>query len=505
MTENKAWPMRSQNHLKLTFFFIVAMCQYCMAGHYSWTPMLERAYREATSLQLEEAEKTLALAEAADPDNLMALHVANYVDFFRVYINEDEDEFKRLEKNRDIRLKRIEKEGDPSSPWHKFLLADIRLQWALARLKFEQFTTAYFETNKAFKLLTSNVEAHPDFMPNYKDLGILHAMVGTVPDNYRWALDWFTSLEGTLKQGREELQRVITYAKSNRFIYEQEIYIYYAYLQLHLINDLEAAWDLVNEASLDPEANPLHCFVLANVAMRTGRADEAIRILEKAPKGKRYHPFHYLEYLLGLAKLQSLDLSAEQHFLNYVNHFKGFNFVKDAYQKLAWCRLLKGDFAGYKSYLELCRSKGKTIVGNDKSALNEANSGLIPATELLKARLLFDGGHYQRALEVLNAKDVNDYLSDRNRLEYLYRLARIEQALGKFEQALLLYDTVISEGKDAPWYFACRAALEKGHIYEQRRQKALAVSAFEQCLSIDPDEHKTGLHQQAKAGLRRLQ
>ncbi len=489
----------------LTFFLFVAMADSSIASHCKWTPTLERAYREATSLQLEAAEGSLSLATAADPQNLMALHVANYIDFFRVYIDEDESEFSRLEENRDARLKRIEKEGDPNSPWHRFLLADIRLQWALARLKYEQFTTAFFEANKAFKLLKANAVAHPEFMPNYKDLGILHAMAGTVPDNYRWAMEWFTSLEGTLQQGRDELEKVLAYARENDFIYEEEIYIYYTYLQLHLVNDRDAAWELVNEARLNPSENPLHCFVLANVAMRTGRGEEAIRILENAPSGNRFHPFHYLEYLLGLAKLQALDLTAEKHFLAYVNNFRGFNFIKDAYQKLAWCRLLKSDLSGYHAYINLCKARGKAVVGNDKSALNEAKDGSMPTAELLKARLLFDGGHYQRALQVLKTRNVQDYFSEKNRLEYHYRMARIEQALGNDEKAIKLYDLVISQGKKAPWYFACRAALEKGHIYEAKHQKTLAINAFEQCLNIEPEAHKTGLHQQAKAGLRRLQ
>lgn len=497
--------MISQNHLKLIFCLLAASSNISYAAHFAWTPELKQAYLEATSLQLVAAQKSLAIAERKDPDNLMVLHVANYIDFFHVYIDEDEAAFDRLEKNRNIRLKKIEKEGDASSPWYKFLQADIRLQWALSRLKFEEFTTAFFEANKAFKLLTANVEEHPDFMPNYKDLGILHAMSGTIPDNYRWAVNWFSSVEGTLEQGRGELQKALDYAHANDFIYEDEIYIYYAYLQLHLENDSEAAWGLINEARLDPQKNPLHCFVVANIAMRTGRGNKAIQVLQKTPKGNQYHPFYYLDYLLGLAKLESLDLTAEEDFLRFVCNFRGKNFIKDAYQKLAWCRLLKGDLNGYHVYMGKCVSEGETIVGNDKSALKEAEEGFMPASELLRARLLFDGGYFNQAYAMLKAKNAEEYLSDRNRLEYNYRLARIEQALNKNVDALRLYDIVIDAGSDKPWYYACRAALEKGHIFEQQRQREQARKAFEKCLQIDPEDHATGLHQQAKAGLKRIE
>lgn len=474
-------------------------------SHYTWTPELRQAYEAAISLRFAKSEGLLKQIKKDDPENLLILHVENYLDFFRVYINEDYEEFEKLERNKDKRLREIEKHGEEESPWHLFLQADIRLHWALARLKFEEYATSFLETNKAFKLLTENDEKFPDFMPNKKDLGILHAMVGTIPDNYKWAVETFTSLDGTIEQGREELKAVIEHAQRNDdFIYEKEIYVYYAYLMLHLGNDSEEAWRIIQTSGLSPSTDPMACFILANVAMRTDRGDDAIRILEGRPKGEEFHPFHYLDYMTGLVKLQNLDNDAEAYLLFFVQHFEGKNFIKDAYQKLAWSRLINGDQKGYINYMENCKSRGYTIVGSDKSAHEEARRGEVPAVVLLKARLLFDGGRFQRAYELLSDQKLGNFSSTKNQLEYAYRLGRVTHKLGKWEEALELYDRTIEKGKSEPWYFACRAALEKGHIYESLNQPEKAAQAFETCIDIDPDEHKTGLHQQAKAGLSRL-
>lgn len=474
-------------------------------SHYTWTKDLRQAYEYAISLRFVESEALLKKVKRNDSENLLILHVENYLDFFKVYINEDYREFQKLEKNKDRRLKEIERHGEDESPWHLYLQADIRLQWALARLKFEEYGTSFLETNKAFKLLSENAERYPDFMPNKKDLGILHAMVGTIPDSYKWAVQTFSSLEGTIEQGREELEEVIAHAqKDEDFIYEKEIYVYYAYLMLHLGNDTEEAWRIIQTSGLDAKSDPMSCFILSNVAMRTDRGDEAIQILENRPKGNQFHPFHYLDYMTGLVKLQRLDEDAEPHFQTFVQNFKGRNFIKDAYQKMAWCRLLDGDRNGYTSYMDDCKSKGYEIVGSDKSAHKEAMRGEVPTADLLKARLLFDGGRFKAAYTLLSDKSANDFFSTKNKLEFTYRKGRVAHKVGKVVEALDLYENTILTGENEPWYFACRAALERGHIFESTREYKKAEKEFSRCLDISPDEHKTGLHQQAKAGLRRV-
>ena len=142
--------------LIFSIFFVLQIVTAFAQKRFEWTPALRDAYHKTTSLRFQEAEAGLASIRKNDPDNLLILHVENYLDFFRVYLNEDETEFKKLEKNKDQRIERIEKEGDKNSPYYLYLLADIRLQWSLARLKFEQYSSAFFETNKAFKAISKD-------------------------------------------------------------------------------------------------------------------------------------------------------------------------------------------------------------------------------------------------------------------------------------------------------------------------------------------------------------
>lgn len=484
-------------------FFLFFVYLPAGARYFEYTPNARLAYEKTLALRFGEARSLLDQIRKQDPGNLIVYHIENYIDFLTVYINEDEAEYKRLRNNRDLRLARVEA-GDASSPYYLFIQADIRLQWALARLKFGEYLGAFTDVNRAYKLLQRNQQRFPDFMPNYKDLSILHAMVGTIPDNYKWGVKLLSSLDGTIPQGRRELEQVLRYARHHDFIFREETYALYAFLLLHLENQEEEAWQTIQRAGLDPRSNLLHCFVQANIAMRSGHNDEAIRILQQRPAGAAYQPFPYLDFMLGLAKLRRLDNDADVYLHRYVARFDGQNFIKEAYQKLAWHALIRGDLDGYRSNMQACRLQGKEVTGSDASAQKEALDGTPPQTVLLKARLLFDGGYFRQAYQLLAPLSVTDFSGAHDRLEFLYRMGRILHGLQQYPQALHYYQLTIEAGRNDPAFFACNAALQSGLICETLSQPDRAISFFNQCLALRPDEHRTGLHQGAKAGIARI-
>lgn len=486
----------------LFFYSVLTLCS-TNAQHFTVSPKVKLAYEQVLSLRFDEAQQTLKEIENVDPDNLLIHHIENYIDFFKVYINEDEAEFDQLKQNKTARLSKI-KQGNNDSPYYLFLQADIRLQWALARLKFEEYLTSFTEVSKAYKLLKKNQTLFPDFMPNLKDLGILHAMVGTIPDNYQWGVKLLSGMDGTIDQGRGELETVLQFARNNDFLFETETSVLYAFLLLHLDNNSDAAWEMVNSSGLKPDTNPLHCFIMANIAMRIGQNNEAIQLLENCPRGPQFYPFPYMRYMLGVAKLRRLDADADQAFHSFLRMYQGHNFIKEAYQKLAWHELVNYRPDAYSRYMKACIEKGTTITGGDKNAEEEARSGLLPDVSLLKARLLFDGGYYKKAYTLLNTYEMADYSNKQHQVEFAYRLGRICHGMKTFDQALKYYQATIDEGKEEKWFYACNAALQSGIIYEAQQNYLQARNYYQLCLKLKPSEYRSGLHQKAKAGLARL-
>jgi TolA-binding protein len=473
------------------------------AGRFEFTPKAKEAYDKVINLRFDEARRLIYQIKTEDPDNLIVYHIENYIDFFSVFINENKNEFKRLEKNKDYRLKQLKK-GDPNSPYYLYTQAEVGLQWALARLKFEEYFNAFNEIKTAYKQLKKNSQKFPDFLANNKSMGILHAIVGTVPDSYKWGVKLLGGMDGTIEEGRNEIEDVLEYARHNDFIFEEETLVMYAFLLLYLKNQDDEAWTSIHSGKLLPEKNPLACFALANVAMRTGKNDEAIQLLKNRPRGPAFMPFPYLDYMLGAAKLNRMDADADAFLKAYIRKFRGVNYIKQANQKIAWYHLLNGNQAGYQEYILKCKTTGGTVVDGDKNALDEAESGQIPDIDLLKARVLFDGGYYKRAYQLLKQKNKSDYPSKQFKLEYTYRLGRITHKMNNNDEAIVYYQETIDNGKDETWYYACNAALQIGNIYEDKRNIEKAREYYKTCLSIKPDEYKNSLHQKAKAGLNRI-
>ncbi len=483
---------------------ILLLLQYPLfADNFDFNPNVAKAYRAALSLRLDEAKTLTNTEHRANRNNLAADFIDNYVDFFRIFVGENKADFDRLAANKDYRLERIESLGDPASPYFLYTQAQIRLQWAIARIKFEEYVSAALDIKKAAALLEKNQKKFPDFMPNKASLGVLHAALGTIPDNYKWAAD-LAGMSGSVEQGRREVEEVVRYAKKNDFLFEDEVLVMYSFLLLHVGNQQEEAWKSIKSAKLNTTQNPLACFVQANVALNTGHTDDAIKILEKRPKSADFLPFHYLDYMLGFAKLCKGDADAKVFLASYVSNFKGITYIKDCYEKLAWESLLNGNTNEYRTYMLLCRKQGKAVAEADKKAQRDAETGIMPNIILLRARLYFDGGFYTKAKTYLEQFPSKTFVTPSDKLEYHYRLGRICDKSGDLLTAIQYFKTTVQDGRTLPYYYACNAALQLGLVFEKQKNYIESRSNYNLCLSLSPKEYKESLHQKAKAGLSRI-
>ena len=472
-------------------------------SRFDFSPLARAAYDKTLALRFDEANGIIAELRRKEPDNVVVYYIENYADCLKVFISEDQNLFNQLAPKAEKRLAAL-RGSDKNSPYYLFSQAQVRLLWAMNRAKFGEYLTAFNETSTAFGQLEDNQKKFPSFMPNKMSLGILHAIIGTIPDNYKWGVKLLGGMNGTTAQGQAEIEQVIHYAKSNDFAFEQEALVMYAFLTLHLNNQSDNAWQLINSPKLKPKENLLAAFALSNVAMRTGRNDKAIEILQNRPTSAAYYPFPFLDYQLGLSKMYRGDSDADIFIKKYVNNFHGRNYLKEAYQRLGWFELLKGNWNGYKSNLENCKTVGRSDIGGDKNALKEAKSGVAPNGDLLRGRLLFDGGYFQKAYNYLSQKNEGNFTQQAEKLEFNYRLGRILQMLKKSNDAIAYFDKTIQAGKNTRYYYACNAALQMGTIYEEYGNTAKAREYYNFCLALNPDDYADGLHSKAKAGLGRL-
>jgi len=491
---------RNLRRVVIVFCFLILSLAAYGQGYFKLTPEVQEAYGLVSTLQLEAGQQKINQIKQNDPDNKLIYLVENYIDFFTIFISEEEKEYKAREKNKEYRLEQI-KLGDKESPYYLFATAEINLQWATARLKFGEIVTPGREVLRAYKLLEKNQKRFPDFIENKKSLSIIHALGESIPSTIRF----FMGVQGSIAQGTEEIDEVVNYAETNDFLFFEESYAIYAYILFFQNNKRKEAYDLLFNAKLDHSKSPLICFLKANIAQKNGYNDQAKKILEERPKGENYLPFPYLDFMYGRYKLYSLDEDASSYILNFIDQFHGRHFVKEAYQKLAWYELaLNEDISAYKRYMKYCQDEGFDLVDEDKQALKESESKMIPNATLLKARLLFDGGYYSKAYALLVKKSYMFIEEGEEQLEFNYRMGRVSHELKNYPDAIHYYSLAINAGQKSSSFMACNAALQIGLILEEQKKNKQAKHFYKRCLKISPDEYENSLHQKAKSGIERV-
>lgn len=489
--------------MKKYAFIIFLLMSLFAQGQYEYSPRCVQAHMEVSALRFEKAVMLMEEERRQDPGNMVPVMITGYKDFLSIIVSEDEEVFDSLYENRSSQLRKL-REGDKDSPWYNYSLARLYLQWAFARVKFGSYFNAARDIRKSYLLLLENQEAYPEFLPNKIGLGIMYALIGTIPDNYRWIANVF-SMRGSVEQGRAELLKVMYNAEEDGYPYLlDEALFFLSFIELNLQADSEKAEDLLPYYKNMADSNLMLIFSKSRILMQTARNDQAIDLLVNHPKGNSYYPFYYLDYLTGQAKLNRLDADADKYFLRFTANFKGASYVKSAWQRLAWSALLRDDLAGYKEYMEKVVTYGDDFTDGDKLALRNASDGEVPNICLLKARLLFDGGYYAHADSVLTSAGCM-LGTEKDKIEYPYRKGRISHARGDMETAISWYDKTIEIGEDQHYYFAANAALKTALIYEASGDLSKAEEYFQWCIDMPKREYRTSLDQKAKAGLNRLE
>jgi hypothetical protein len=487
-------------------FFVISLCTFesgYAQNRFTFSPLAEKVYQASFELKLNEAKFLLARLKSEEPENLIRYYLENYIDFFSLLIGADEMEFKKREKHKNERLNAIEK-GPKTSPYYRYIKAEIHLQWAFIRMNFDNYLMATREMGLAHKLLKRNVKYFPDFIPNFKGLGTIHSVMGSIPPKYKKVLKIFLGLEGTLSQGNSETFKVLKSAQNNDFLFEKETILIHAMIHAFIYNQFEYGWNFLNKYSLEEKNSPLVGYVKSYIAHEMGRNDEAIEILKAMTLNPQTRKVPYLEYLLGEYKLCRLDPAAKEHFLSFISKSNGKTNLKSAYQKLAWYEMVNGNKNGYHKYIAETKKVGSTSNSEDKAAYAESLSNKAPNEILLKSRLLFDGGYYKKSMVLLQGYEESLLTSTSSKVEYVYRVARNFHGLGQDKEALEKYSTCILIGKNSSDYYPCNAALQSGLIYETQGKKEEAKRAFNKCLQFTPSSYKSELHDKAKAGLLRI-
>ena len=133
-----------------------------------------------------------------------------------------------LKKNKSKRIDLLKEHLKDDDPYKRFVIAEIQLQWALARSKFNQLFRAGREVVNAYNLLEDNAKDFPDFIYNKKSLSIIHSLIETItiPGIFKKIF----GIDGSIELGLQEIEEVIDYSHNHDFLFAEEADAIYAFI-----------------------------------------------------------------------------------------------------------------------------------------------------------------------------------------------------------------------------------------------------------------------------------
>ncbi len=497
--------LRSSNWLQKKFlFFVLLLSLSCslQAAYFEYTPGLNEAQKHLVALKIKQALVEINAEIVKHPENVAAFYLLHYAEFYHIMVQHNVALLPAFEKVHAKTLNHIQLLPD-NSPYKLFLKGSIHLQSALVKGAFNEYLSAAWDFRTAFQEVNQNERTFPNFLPHKKELGALKALIGTFPSQYNWILN-VVGLEGDFDKGLQILNAYIENDAKEPLIEKQQAEVIFALIHLNFGPEKKLAWSFYKEHSKDYHQNLMQCYVRAYIAGKCGENDIALQTLKARPIDESYEQIHYLNLLMGSYLLNELDFSAAIWFKKYLAFSITKGSYKEAYQKLSWIAWLQGDTLKFNTYTNLMIKHSKEIGSETTLMKQDLAKGIYPNIELLKARLLFDGGYYTKAQNSL-LKIKPDFLPSLfQKIEWEYRSARIYQEEGKLAEAIAHYKDCLQKGKDLHTYLLPNACLQLGGIYEKMNYRPLARTYYEQVSNYSDYDYDTSISQKAKANLLRL-
>jgi tetratricopeptide (TPR) repeat protein len=494
-------------HRCYLYLIAIALLWCCPAEALAQQPVFDfndrcrTAYQEIIRLRFDEGRRLLLEEKRQFPGNRIPYFLDNYIDFFTLFFNEDPQVYQKFGAAWEKRLDQMN-EGPSTSPFFLFTKAILHFQRAAVEVKFGNNWNAGWEFRRSFLQIKETQERFPDFAPAQLYRGALQVAAGTIPDGYRW-LSSLLGIKGTISQGMQQMRNFLASSDPYAVLFREEGQFFYCYLKFYIENDKEGVFRFLHQQQLDLRNNHLFAYLAANLSLNNQQSEMAKKYLTERNTSAGYFQTPVWDLEMGFAKLNHLEADAAVYFERFLAEFKGNFYVKEALQKLSWQYYLAGDRTKAEAFRRQILTRGRTDAEADKQALKEAQSGTWPDPLLLRARLLSDGGYYRDALRLLHGKKLTDFALEKDRLEFAYRVARIYDAVERKEEAIAFYRDAIRLGEKRKEYFAARAAIHLGNIYEARGEKQTAIQWYRTCLAMKDHDFKNSLDQRAKAGIAR--
>jgi len=437
-----------------------------------------------------------------DSNNIFSIYLQNLEEVIFVFLSDDQNLYDQVKRNETERLKRLEN-LKLENPFIAYFQAEIRIQWAILKMKFGEELSAVWSLRQAYFMLENLLKLNPNFPLTFKSLGLLHVILGSIPDNHQWIVN-FLGMKGNVKDGMHEIQRSCNQSSS---IFQLEACITQILLEAYVLKNEESSIEKARLLYGNFPENDMLMLLLSAMYLTTRKSELSYSLVKKKEEQLQNHVKIYAYRMLADAHLYKGEYTTAMRYYRYfLNKYKGQNYIKDTYYKIFLCYWLNEQEEQAIPYLEKIKNEGKKVLDSDKRAYAFAQNPKKYHKDLMRIRLLYDGGYEKEALEAILKLNVKEFGETVYQNEYYYRLARIYHALNKIQLAKENYLKCIETYKEKEaMYFAPNAAYALGCIYLEENNLKLAEYYFRLTVSFKNHEYKNSLDNKAKAKLAKIE
>jgi len=490
---------------KTSLFILIALISFSVKAEtgFKINPRIIAIQDHMVKLRLKKAEQLIQQELQSDPSNLAAVFYNNFLACYRILITQNHDSYHLYKKNAEDWIAQFE-DWESNSPYKNYAIAHMHMQLGFCEVLFNNYLGAAYDFRTSFKMSQELYQKQADFLPNQKLFGLLSAAFGTFPEQYKWVIRAI-GIEGDYEKGSQLLKDyVVKSAAIPALKCERgEALFAYSILRLNYSNQKEQAWEFIKKNSLDYTESPAIAYLRAYAAEKSFDPEECIKTCNNRPKGPDYEEILLFDYLQGSSKLNLLEKDASIYLKKYVTFHTGSFLKKEAYRKLAWDALLNNNPEKFKAY-RLLSIKYNMQSEEEKCIENDLKKEIYPSSILIKARLLFDAGHFMDALKMIESISENEFSAEYQKLEWHYRKARIFLALKNTKLAQFHFNQCLNFTKICNTYMLPNSYLQLGYLYEFNNQKKLAIESIKKVLDFDKYDNQRALSQEANNALNNL-
>lgn len=469
--------------------------------------LVREARRQLFDFRMGAAKATLGKLAARSDGKVAARHHQSLMALLKGLVTDEDARFDTFFEHADT-LDELLDEA-PEGPWRRYLRAEGALLRVIARAKTGSYTRAAWGARSAFGHYEELTETPrgPAYADAQMGLGLLHTVVGSLPEPWRGLLD-FLGYDGSVTKGRAELKRAATSSRLHRL----PASLMLALVDLALFREAEKARRRLAKLHRQRPKSLLVAHLYGLALLSTHRAARAAQVLRPALQRATTGDYFYLEYLdyyYAQALFRTDDFEgAAQHYRRYLSRHDGPALRAKAHLRLGEAFEMQGRRkAALRHYRKIETARE---FDSDRAARRVAKKRLdAPMTPrqrtLLRGQNAYDSGRYARADSLLTRVFEASDATVAERGEAAYRRGRVYHAQERWGKAARAYRFAVARPGDKQAKWRPWSQFYLGKIHEEQGRPAKASAAYEKALQYENFDYAQSLEQSVRSALARLE